>query len=101
MAIPRLATPFTIGPNGVATVEQDTPDDVAACVYAITATELDSRIELMDFGVIDPTFRQGGADLEELHDAATEWEPRARTVLTQDVADNVNALHAQARVGVG
>lgn len=64
------------------TVEQDSKDEIAQCVYAILATEPGTRTELTEFGYPSQLFRQGGADLEELRQVVETWEPRA-SILTE------------------
>jgi phage baseplate assembly protein W len=74
--------------QGAATVEQDTVEDVTQCVYAVLATEIGERQEEPEYGVVDMAFLQGGADLEEIQTAVTEWEPRAR-LLSEDSWDGL------------
>lgn len=75
--VPHFRHPFLMTAQGAATVDQDSIDDVTQCVYAVLATEVGSRQEEPEFGVVDQTFLQGGANLEELEAAVSEWEPRA------------------------
>lgn len=82
--IPHFAVPFQFA-NGVAAVnEQDSADDIEACVLAIASYTLGSRIEKPDFGVPDQTFRQGGVDGATLAAAITRWEPRADATVDVD-----------------
>ena len=69
-------------PTKARTVDQDSKDEIAQCVYAILATEPGTRTELPEFGFASQLFRQGGVDLEELRQAVEEWEPRAQ-ILTE------------------
>lgn len=82
VSVPKLRIPFEVGPRGAKTVEQDTPQEIAQCVYAILATQPGERTELPEFGFASQLFRQGGVDLEELRQAVEEWEPRAE-ILTE------------------
>lgn len=75
--IPHFRYPFRVTLQGAATVDQDSIDDVTQCVYAVLATEIGSRQEEPEFGVIDQTFLQNGADTDELEEVVSEWEPRA------------------------
>lgn len=101
VSIPQLAIPFQFGPNGQPlTVEQNSLDDVAACVAVILATPLGSRVDIPLLGVEDQTFSQT-FDPGLLTAAVAEWEPRA--VITVQVTpgrtDNVT-VNVQLAAGV-
>ena len=73
--IPRFDIPLRVSPTGgFAVVEQGGEQDVAACVAQLLSTPAGSRIEVIDYGIPDPTF--GGPDIEAITAAITEWEPR-------------------------
>lgn len=63
-------------------VEQDTTDDVLACVLAILLCPHGYRAELPDFGIDDPTFTQDQPDRNAIAAAVAAWEPRADVVMT-------------------
>lgn len=89
--VPHFALPFRVA-NGRAVVnEQDTTDDVVSCVVAIMLCPLGYRAELPEFGIDDPTFREGGPDQEAIANAIARWEPRADTLmsLTRDTLDEL------------
>lgn len=90
--MPKLAIPLRLSGTKLATVEQDTQDEVAQCVYAVAATELGTRLERRDFGVTSPLFRQGGADLVEIQGAVERWEPRASIETMQDLIDSLDLI---------
>lgn len=69
-------------PAKARTVEQDSKDEIAQCLFAIFATQPGDRTELPEFGLASQLFRMGGVDLDELREAVEEWEPRA-DVLTE------------------
>lgn len=96
--VPHFDYPFRVVGGGVRTVEQDTVQDVAVCVYAILATELGSRQEEPDFGLIDQAFRQGGVSIDELREAVSDWEPRADLLDGEDWDDLTERV--SIRVGV-
>lgn len=83
--IPKLAVPLRFAGSGLATVEQDSADERAACVYAIVATERGSRIEEPTFGVEDPTFEALPLDLAEWLAQIALFEPRAEVTTQQDI----------------
>lgn len=82
---PKLAVPLRMGSAGLARVEQDTSDEIAACVYALMATERGARLEEADYGVADPTFDPLPLDLGEALAQISIYEPRAEVETAQDV----------------
>lgn len=92
---PKFSVPFKITGDHVAVVEQDTDEDVAGCVYSVVATELGSRLEVQDFGITSPLFRQGGADLSEIQSALAEWEPRANVATSQELIDVLDLIRVE------
>lgn len=93
--MPKLGLPVRIRGTGLATVEQDSAEDVAQCVYAVAATELGSREERREFGVTSPLFRQGGADLAEIQAAVDRWEPRATIETSQELVDALDLIRIE------
>ena len=87
--IPKLRVPLTMGASGFRVVEQDSTDEVTACVYALVATPLGRRIELPEYGVEDPTFEQLPLNLDEVSAQAAEFEPRADLQNRQDVEEQL------------
>jgi phage baseplate assembly protein W len=77
--VPHLSFPFRMSPSGrsVAVDEQDSSEEVVGCVQTLFLTEPGFRIDRPEFGVDDQTFREGGADLNELASKINQWEPRA------------------------
>lgn len=93
---PKLAVPFRIERGRALVVEQDSVEEVTQCVEAILKTPIGSRMENPEFGVPDQTFREGGANLDDLALSITQWEPRADVYLEREPellehwVDNVN-----------
>jgi phage baseplate assembly protein W len=83
----KLAVPVEIvtrhGAPHCATVPEDSADEIAQCVFAICATEIGQRLELPGFGINDPAFV--GVNLAELRAAIETWEPRAVTLLDDEI----------------
>lgn len=77
--IPHLAYPFRLNSKGTAAVVNDQGDDgdVLDQVEVLVSTEVGERIELPDFGIEDQTFREGGADVDEILGAIADWVPSA------------------------
>ena len=82
---PKLRVPLEMGTTGFRAVEQGSDDEVAACVYALVATERGSRIEEGDYGVEDPTFSNLPLDTDEWLAQIGIYEPRAQVVTAEDI----------------
>jgi phage baseplate assembly protein W len=84
----------------MATVEQDTPEDVAQCVEVLLMTETGSRVEVPEYGVDPWVFRR--PDRTAVVAACERWEPRAKVGLSvvQGVGwdEMVEAVTAETRV---
>jgi phage baseplate assembly protein W len=87
--VPHFAIPFrfefdTSGVLHAAVNEQDTIEDVTACVEAIVRTPIGYREELPDFGIRDQTFTEGMINSEEILVSLQQWEPRAEVLIEED-----------------
>lgn len=97
---PQFAFPLTFVGSTIAVVEQDSADDIRACVEVIIRYPLGLRPELPDFGVPDQTFTQGDQiDTDVLLAAVARWEPRAAT-LAAELAITPDLLIRQVTVNV-
>lgn len=95
---PHFVFPLRIDGSGhIATVEQDTPEDVMSCVFVALKTPRGSRPFLPDFGVDDYTFGTGELQLAELEQQIVDSEPRADLALS----DEIRYLIQKVTVGVG
>jgi hypothetical protein len=74
---PHFAWPFAITNAGANVVEQDTGQEVFACIEAIVNTQLGEIPELPNFGIPDLTFAQAPPDVFGLTNAIQQQEPRA------------------------
>lgn len=74
--IPHFDFPFRFVGGKAAEVEQDTVDDVAACINVALLTIRGTRLALPDFGIDDPAFLQGGVSTDELLSQVQRYEPR-------------------------
>jgi phage baseplate assembly protein W len=93
--LPHLASPFRLDGSGrFAVVEQDSQDDLAACVAVCLATPQGSRAEVVDYGV--PRFEFNLPDPNDVIAAVTEWEPRVDLALT--VVQGVSGDEGLARI---
>lgn len=95
--VPHFALPLRYVNGAPVVNEQDSLDDVAACVAAILRTRQGERDTLPEFGSPDLTFAQQPLDMDALLDVVGEQEPRARLAVEADIDDFDTAL---ARVEV-
>lgn len=85
--IPKLRVPLRLENGRLALVEQDSQDNVAACVYAILSYERGSRLEDPDFGVESRLFDQMPVDVDEWLEQIAAYEPRASVQTQQEIED--------------
>lgn len=92
----HFSAQFTLRKGGAVTVEQDTNEDIAACVYRVAVCPEGFREDLPEFGVPELAFQTVPLDLLTYQDSLSHWEPRAdpETVeeaqaLTEQQARNV------------
>lgn len=72
---PHFDRPFRID-RAVATVDQDSDEELLNCAWAILSTEVGERDELPEFGVEDFPFRSTDEVQTDISGAIREWEPR-------------------------
>lgn len=75
---PHFAFPFIMQAANAAVVEQDSPDEVFACVRAAVGTPRGLRVDLPQFGMPDQVFRQKEVNIGEMRQALEQFEPRAQ-----------------------
>jgi len=98
--IPHFGLPFRIEYGRAVVNEQDTTDDVLACVLAILLCPTGYRAELPEFGIDDQTFHENGPDEESIALSIARWEPRADTLITGE-RDRVDELVYYVAVRLG
>lgn len=86
--VPRLNFPVAIDPvtGHLAEVEQDSPDDLVACVEVVCRTVIGERDEHPDLGITELALSRIPVDLDRLTNEIVSSEPRARVLLAQDPA---------------
>lgn len=89
----HLVVPFRFGGPSV---EQDSRAEIEQCVYVILSYRQGQRLDLPEFGIDDLAFTEGGIDLDRLHEEVAVWEPRARLLTLQEIAE----LIARVRIDV-
>jgi hypothetical protein len=88
--VPRLKVPIQMGSNGsLATVEQDSQEEIAASVYALIATLRGSLLEEPDLGVEETAWEQFPPDdaLDEWLVQIEEWVPEAQVTTAAELED--------------
>lgn len=80
---PHVAYPFTITKGGVATVDQDSVEEIASCVSAICACVIGQREDAPTFGIPDPLFATYPVDTARIQAAIMALESRARMVISE------------------
>lgn len=95
--VPKLKVPLQMDSTGLATVEQGSDDEIAACVYAIIATPRDSRLEEADYGVEDASFEDmpPAESIDEWLVQIGVWEPRAEVSTAEEVDDLLDRISVQ------
>jgi hypothetical protein len=82
--LPHFQAPFTFGAHGrVRVVEQDTPEEVAACCFNIASCPLGFRSDQPQFGVQDLAFSTAPVDTAGLAAEVSQSEPRAQLTVTE------------------
>lgn len=97
-AIPKFRVPLQLQNGRLALVEQDSEDNVAACVYAILAYERGSRLEDPNFGVDDPSFETVPVDTDEWLEQIAAYEPRAQVQTTEEILELTETVREEVGV---
>jgi phage baseplate assembly protein W len=73
----------------VATVEQDSEEEILACVEAVLSTRIGSRLEEPEFGIPDQLFEllPPNPNVDDVLAAIELWEPRARVLGEAEVEE--------------
>lgn len=102
--IPHFTLPFSYANAGslgvVATTNnQDSDDDISACVEAVMRYAIGFRHEKPSFGIPDQAFVENGPDLDVIRAAILRWETRAGVTMTStpDRFDNL-VYHVLAQI---
>lgn len=94
----HFAYPFAFSSTGVANVaEQDSVEEIGACVTNIVVCPLGYRTDSPDFGLPDLMFGPTPIDTNIVDDAITQWEPRV-TLATEEYGDVINAALRNVQV---
>jgi phage baseplate assembly protein W len=77
---PHLRVPLRLERGHLATVEQDTDEELAQAVAVILGTLRGERVVVPEFGVTDLAYRQDELSVTELTAAVQRWDPRCEVV---------------------
>jgi len=91
-APPKLRVPLRLEGGRLGVCDQDSEENVAACVASILSYERGSRVEDVEFGVEDPTFETLPLDLREWLEQIARYEPRARIGTWQEIEETVGLV---------
>jgi phage baseplate assembly protein W len=83
---PHFDRPFRVG-RSVATVEQDSDEELLNCAWAILSTEVGTRDELPEFGVEELPFRSPDFVRASTTEAVREWEPRLEATSEAEIEE--------------
>ena len=99
--IPHFDIPFRYVGIAPAVNDQDSVNDIAACVYAVCVTNPGDRDEMPDFGVTDPAFQQQPIATSVMAAQISEWEPRVHTLIDiEPTAYDIAVVNANIGVEV-
>jgi phage baseplate assembly protein W len=88
---PHFSAEFTIGRHGATYVEQDSEDDVAACVYRLLVCPLGYREDSPEFGLEELTFETVPLRIATIEETIKQWESRATTSIVEKAIGNVQS----------
>lgn len=91
IGIPCFDTPFSFSAAGARVVEQNSYEEILACVQNVVLCSVGACPELPTFGRPDPTFQQGPPNAAALVAAVQKWEPRATESAVVQALDSSGA----------
>jgi len=96
--VPHFDLPlrFDPGQSRMAEVEQESVEEILACVLAVMLCERGFRVDVPEFGIDDPTF-DPVVDTDLLRSQIELWEPRAQLALGQR-RDELDQLIARVQM---
>jgi phage baseplate assembly protein W len=92
--VPRLAWPMTLSGTRLATIEQDSDDDINQCVRLVLLHRVGDRDDQPDMGVPDDTFAEQPLDTAAIVAAVERHEPRV-AALAGSTIDSINSAIAE------
>ncbi len=103
---PHFGAPFAFTQEGAVVLEQDTPDEIAACVFNIASCPAGFLAYDPDFGVDDLMGDPTPLDTAALVSEISDQEPRASLVASEsgsqfDVSLRTIALQVSSKGGTG
>jgi hypothetical protein len=90
--VPHFSAQFSIGRDGAQVVEQDSPEDIAACVFRVAVCPIGFREDEPVFGVPELAWEAVPIDLSGWETAIRSWEPRAEL----ETSEQAEAMKAAA-----
>lgn len=97
---PHFAIPFRWGEDHHAVVvEQGSVDDHLQQVEAIVRTIKGQRLDLPEFGINDPSLREGGPDIHAIQSDIDHWAPDVDFSITSN-PDVIEKMVFRVHIGV-
>jgi hypothetical protein len=99
----EFALPFRMNRLGTEpeVVQQDSDDEIRSCVEVLIRTPVGFHEEAPELGGRPDPFDEGQVDMDEIHSAIAQFEPRADALLSHStdwLDDLVQNLNIEARV---
>jgi phage baseplate assembly protein W len=88
--IPHFNAPFALSASGAAVVDQNSPEEILACVNNIVSCPIDFRVELPNFGIPWPQFVEAPVPFAGIAQAVLLWEPRAQLSAVEQVLSTID-----------
>jgi len=97
--IPHFAIPFRFdGSRGAVVDEQDSADEIMACVETICRYTIGDRPEKPEFGLPDQTFASPTPKEELIRSTIAVWEERVGVDVGRTILDKLNPLIQNIKV---
>jgi len=97
--LPHFAAPFAWTDTGAGVLEQDTPDEIAACVFNIASCPVAFLAHDPEFGIDDLSFATLPLDIDGLVADLDRQEPRA-SITAIDSPDGLDVTSRAVTVDV-
>jgi hypothetical protein len=103
VTVPHFNLPFqwdaAVGGTNAAVVEQDSLEDISACVTAAMLTRIGQRTSEPTFGITEPAFELQPLDVNQIVQEVAVNEPRA-LLLAETSPDVIDQLIARTQINV-
>ena len=98
--VPHLSLPLRVEGDRLATLDQDTADELANNVLVITSFAKGDRAEDLGFGILPLVFDNRPLNLSDVETTIATYEPRATVTVRQADYDPADPTAARVRIEV-